>query len=134
LLDDVCKLLPLLFTLVHFLFKVSDLSAKNVEPMAICGSVGDGADEGCIRVFEGLTSSKYNDDRVVARLTNRVLLFTSKLAWCLEVDTKIGEIAFVIFADIFYGVDVERNGKPMDGQNDSLSFAVHEYLDGSELV
>jgi hypothetical protein len=58
LLDDVCEFLPLLLTLVHFLFEVSDLPANNVEPMAIRGSVCDGTDEGSIGIFEGLTLDK----------------------------------------------------------------------------
>lgn len=58
LLDDVRKFLPLLLALVHFLFEVSDLPTKDVEPMAICGSVCNGADEGRIGIFEGLTSGK----------------------------------------------------------------------------
>ena len=66
--------------------------------------------------------------------TNRVLFLSGKLARGLEVDAKIGEVAFLIFADIFYRVDVERDRKPMDRQNDRLSFAVHEYLDGSNLM
>jgi hypothetical protein len=58
LLDDVRKFLFLLFTLVHFLFQVSDLPADGVEPMTVCGSVCDRADEGRIRIFEGLTLDK----------------------------------------------------------------------------
>jgi hypothetical protein len=58
LLDDVREFLPLLLPLVHLLFKVCDLPAKNVEPMAICGSVCDGTDEGRIGIFEGLTFGK----------------------------------------------------------------------------
>ena len=58
LLDDVCEFLPLLLALVHFFFEVSDLPANNVEPMAICGSVRDGTDEGSIGIFEGLTLHK----------------------------------------------------------------------------
>lgn len=54
LLDDVCEFLPLLLALVHFLFEVSYLPANNVEPMAICGFVRDGTDEGGIGIFEGL--------------------------------------------------------------------------------
>ena len=68
------------------------------------------------------------------RLTNRIFLLAGKLTWCLEVDAKIGEVAFVIFADILYRVDMERNCKPMNGQNNCLSFAVHEYLDKSGLA
>jgi hypothetical protein len=58
LLDDVCKLLPLLLALVHFFFEVSDLPTKDIEPMAVCGSVCNGTDEGRIGIFEGLTSDK----------------------------------------------------------------------------
>jgi len=68
------------------------------------------------------------------QLTNRILLFAGKLTWCLEVDAKIGEVAFVIFTDILYRVDMERNCKPMNGQNNCLNFAVHEYLNKSELA
>jgi hypothetical protein len=67
-------------------------------------------------------------------LTNRVLLFAGKLTWCLKVDAKIGEVAFIIFADILYRVDVEWNCKPMNGQNNCLRFAVHEYLIERELA
>ena len=74
-----------------------------------------------------------NNDWVV-RLTNRVLLLARKLTWCLEIDAKIGEVAFVVFADILYCVDMEGNRKPMDGQNNCLSFAVHEYLNENELA
>ena len=49
------------------------------------------------------------------RSTNRILLLASELARCLEVDPKIGEVPFIIFANILYGVDVERNCETMDG-------------------
>jgi hypothetical protein len=58
LLDDVRKLFLLLFTFVHFLFQVSYLPAEDVEPMAVCGSVCDRADEGSIGIFKGLTLDK----------------------------------------------------------------------------
>jgi hypothetical protein len=58
LLDDVCKFLPLLLALIHFLFEVSDLPAEDVEPMAIRGPVCNGTDEGRIGIFEGLPSGK----------------------------------------------------------------------------
>jgi hypothetical protein len=50
----------------------------------------------------------------VVRLTDRILLLASKLAWCLKVDAKIRKVAFIILANIFYRVDVERDCKPMD--------------------
>lgn len=58
LLDDVRKFLLLLFALVHFLFQVSYLSADDVEPMAVCGSVCDRTDEGRVRIFKGLALNK----------------------------------------------------------------------------
>lgn len=58
LLDDVRKFLLLLFALVHLLFQVSYLPADDVEPMAVCGSICDRADEGRVRVFKGLALDK----------------------------------------------------------------------------
>jgi hypothetical protein len=54
------------------------------------------------------------DSWIEHNLTNRILLLTSKLSGGLEVDTKIGEVALVIFADVLYRIYVERNCKPMD--------------------
>jgi len=58
LLNDVCEFLLLLFALVHFLFQVSYLLAKDVKAMAICGTIRDGTDEGCVGIFKRLTSDK----------------------------------------------------------------------------
>lgn len=81
--------------------------------MAICRSVCDGTDESRVGIFEGLAANKQRHSRVV-RSTNRILLLTSKLAWSLEVDAKIREVAFIVLAHIFYGVDVERHCKPVN--------------------
>jgi hypothetical protein len=63
LLNDICQFLLLLFALVHFLLQVSDLLAKDIEPMAICRSVCYGTDESRVGVFEGLAKNKQRDDR-----------------------------------------------------------------------
>ena len=54
-------------------------------------------------------------NRPAIRSTNRILLLASELAWRLVVNSKIGEVTFIIFANIFYRVDVERNSETMDG-------------------
>jgi len=44
-----------------------------------------------------------------------VLLLASELAWCLEVDTQIREVSFIVLRCIFDSVDVKWGREPMDG-------------------
>jgi hypothetical protein len=114
LFDDICEFFLLLLPLVHFLFQVGDLPAESVKPMGISRPVCDGTNKSRVWIFEGLTTGKHMDYPVI-RSTNRILLLPSKLARCLEVNSKVGEVPFVVFANIFYCVDVERNCETMDG-------------------
>ena len=57
-----------------------------------------------------------------------VFFFTSKLAGCLEVDTKVREFTLVVFADILDCVDVERHSKAMDREDYGLCLAVDKDL------
>ena len=97
--------------------------------MAVHGTICDRTDEGGVRIFEGLLLCEYSGffgfDNSSAYI---VFFFTSKLAGCLEVDTKVREFPFVVLTDVLDGVDVERYREAMNWQYDSLCLAVYNNL------
>jgi hypothetical protein len=60
--------------------------------------------------------------------SDRILLPSSKLTRCLEIDSEICKFAFVIFGSIFDCVNMEWDCEPMHWQDDRLSLAVNIYL------
>ena len=61
--------------------------------------------------------------------TDSVLLFSGQLTRSLEIDSEVGEIAFVVLAGILDGVNMERHSKAVNRQNHGLCFAIDKYLD-----
>jgi hypothetical protein len=61
--------------------------------------------------------------------TDSVLLFPCQLTRSLEIDSEVGEIAFVVLARILDGVDMERDSEAVNGQYHRLCFAIDEYLE-----
>lgn len=58
-------------------------------------------------------------------ITYRVFLLPGELAGGLEVNAKVGIVAFVVLADVFDGIDMERYGEAMNGEDHCLGFPVH---------
>jgi hypothetical protein len=50
------------------------------------------------------------------------------LARRLKVDAKECLVTLLALADVFYRVDVERNGEAMDGQDNGRRFSIDENL------
>ena len=61
---------------------------------------------------------------------HRVFLLPSNLTRCLEVDTKERLVSLIILADILDRVDMERDGKPVNGQDNGRRFSINEDLRG----
>ena len=57
-----------------------------------------------------------------------LVLLSRKLTGRLEIDAEVRIITFVVFADIFDGVDMEGDCEPLHREDDRLSFAINEYL------
>lgn len=57
-----------------------------------------------------------------------LILFTGKLTGRLKIDTEVRIVALVIFANVFYGVDMEGHRESVHGQDDRLGFAIDDYL------
>lgn len=65
--------------------------------------------------------------------SHRVFLLASNLARCLEVDTEKCLVALLALADILDRVDVERNGKPMNRQDNRRCFPINKNLSKMEM-
>ena len=125
LLNDISHFFLLLLTLVHLLFQVSDLFGNHVEAMTIRRAIRNGTNKRCIRVFKGLSSILGQESlRYMEPTTHCILLLACKLTRSLEIDPKVGKLAFIVLANILDGIDVEWNSIAMYRQNDGLCFPV----------
>ena len=61
-------------------------------------------------------------------LTHSVFLFPCQLTRRLKVDSKNSKLALIVFAGIFYRIDMERYGGTVHWKNDRLRFAVDKNL------
>lgn len=111
LLDNICHFLLLLLSLICFFLQLSNLPRNIVEAVRVGRTVRNRTNKSGIGIFKGC-----------------IVLLTRHLARGLEIDTKVGKITFIILADIFYGVDMQRHGKAVDWQNDSLGLPVNVNL------
>lgn len=59
---------------------------------------------------------------------HRVLLLASNLAWCLKVDTEQCQVTLIALADILDRVNVKRDSKAMNRQDDGRRFSINENL------
>ena len=57
-----------------------------------------------------------------------IVFLSGELTRRLEIDAKVRIVALIVFADIFYSVDMERHREPVHRQDDRLRFAIDEYL------
>lgn len=60
--------------------------------------------------------------------TNSIFLLAGHLSRGLEIDSKIGKLAFIALNSVFDGVDMERDCESVDGENDRECFAVDQDL------
>ena len=60
--------------------------------------------------------------------SHRVFLLAGNLTRRLEVDTKKGLVTLVVLANILDRIDMERDGKAMDRQNDGRRFSINKDL------
>ena len=60
--------------------------------------------------------------------SHRVFLLAGNLARRLEVDAKEGLVALITLADVLDRIDMERDGKTMDGQDNGRRFSINEDL------
>lgn len=58
-------------------------------------------------------------------ITYCVFLLSSELARGLKVDAKIRIVAFIVLTYVLDGIDMERHGEAMYGEDHCLSFPVH---------
>lgn len=118
LIDDVCHLFFLLLPLRDLFLQVRYLFRNGVETMAIGGPVSDRPDESSIRVLKGLwLEVRTTPVRRKNLESHRVFLLPGDLAWCLEIDAKKCLVTLIALADVLDRVDMERDGKTVDRQN-----------------
>lgn len=67
-------------------------------------------------------------------VTHRVFFLPCKLARSLEIDAKVCELAFIVFADVLDGIDMEGYSKPVYREYDGLCLPVHKDLHRYEHV
>lgn len=85
-------------------------------------AIGDSSDESCCRIFEWLQQGKNEVGHVQRRrkesCTNCVLLLAGDGTRSGEHETEHGELALLLLDETLEGVDMERNGISIDGEND----------------
>ena len=114
LLDNVCHLLLLLLALVHLLLQVGDLFRDGVKAAPVSRPVRDRTDECGVRVLKRLAPGDQLKFRINIDSTYCVFLPPSKLARCLEVDTKKRELRLLILADVLDRIDMEGDSVSVD--------------------
>ena len=98
--------------------------------MAVCRSVSQGANECSVWVLEGLIAGASEIDLQKAQrcTTHRILLLSSQLPRCLEVDTQERELALIILAHVLDSVDMEGHSKAVYREDNRLCFPIHKDL------
>lgn len=133
MLNDVGHLLLLLLPLVGLFLQISDLLYEVVETVSVWRTIGNRANESRVGIFKRLNLAINNGlQKVITNRTYCVLFLASQLARGLEVDSEVGEVAFIALAGILDSVDVERNSEAMDREDDRLGFAINEDLQGGQ--
>ena len=129
LLYDVSHLLSLLFSFVRVFLQIRYLFTYIIKSVSIWRAVRHRSDKRGVWVLEGLHTNRESEASLFLDVdTYGILFLASKLARSLKVNPKVRIFAFIIFAGIFYGIDVEGYGESLDWQNDCLCLTINENL------
>lgn len=129
LLYDVSHLLSLLFSFVRVFFQIRNLFTYIIKSVSVWRAVGHRSDKRGVWVLKGLHTNRESEASLFLDVdTYGILFLASKLAGSLKVNPKVGIFAFIIFAGIFYRINVEGYGESLDWQNNCLCLTVNENL------